>query len=471
MERLFLLSDWQWSIHTFACSAAGQALLFGVAVVAALAFIVGYRTHLAAATSWFLLVSLHARNPMLLYGGDDLLRMLLFWSMFLPLGCAWSIDQARSAVQNRPASLHVSVASASILLQMFMLYFFAGLIKYNDVWLGGEALHRAFSPGIFSKPLARHLLEFPQMLEHVSRLVPWTEMLLPCLLFFPWKTVWVRSTALVLLFGFHLMAGLLLVTGIFQWVALSGLLLFLPSSAWDRMSAIRVLPRGSEAHWPSSRIDPVKALPNPKPIRFKPLERATQQVIPVLVVVSLLHVVAWNVATLHVHSYTRQNAMSWMREGSEGRFAPRLITRGYGVERMLGAFGAYGRVAGLYQHWNMFQHGGDGGGWHVLEGTVRGGLKINLRTGTRFESDGAYPRPSDPAAQYRNTRWRAYYEYLRRAKTVREFLPPVITRDWNRRQPELQIVELKIVFVQESMATADEASKRQEFVWYDGPAI
>ncbi len=71
-----------------------QALLFVVAAVAAVALLVGYRTWVASVVVWILLLSIQHRNPLVLGSGDDLLRMLLFWGMSLPLGAVWSVDRA-----------------------------------------------------------------------------------------------------------------------------------------------------------------------------------------------------------------------------------------------------------------------------------------------------------------------------------------------------------------------------------------
>jgi hypothetical protein len=188
LGRLLLLSKWHWSIHTWTGSVAGQILLFANAAVCAVALILGYRTRLALAVSWLLLASLHSRNPMLQYGGDHLLRMLLFWSMFLPLGCYWSIDRLRGVVPQGGPGRHLSMASAAILLQTFMMYFFSGLFKRNEIWRSGEAMYCVLSNDMFSKPLAHHLLAYPHLLEQASYAVPWLELLLPFLLFVPWAT-------------------------------------------------------------------------------------------------------------------------------------------------------------------------------------------------------------------------------------------------------------------------------------------
>ena len=86
---------WNWSLHFGSGSSNYQAVLFGIGAILGLALLVGFETRLATIGSWLLLVSLHHRVPPILSGADILLRMLLFWGMFLPLGKVWSIDRLR----------------------------------------------------------------------------------------------------------------------------------------------------------------------------------------------------------------------------------------------------------------------------------------------------------------------------------------------------------------------------------------
>lgn len=89
------LWDRAWmSVHLFSGTFAPTAILFVLSGAVAVALLVGFRTTIATALSWFLLISLHARNPIVLQGGDIIFRLLLFWAIFLPLGARWSIDAA-----------------------------------------------------------------------------------------------------------------------------------------------------------------------------------------------------------------------------------------------------------------------------------------------------------------------------------------------------------------------------------------
>ena len=74
--------------HTFF-----QVILFLVTSIAAINLFLGYKTKLSTIISWILLVSIQSRNPMILQSGDTVLRILLFWGMFLPWGSKFSIDK------------------------------------------------------------------------------------------------------------------------------------------------------------------------------------------------------------------------------------------------------------------------------------------------------------------------------------------------------------------------------------------
>ena len=67
-----------WSLHLWSGSWQWQALLFSIAGVAAVCMLCGYRTRWATVITWILFASLHTRHPVVLNGGDHLLRMLLF---------------------------------------------------------------------------------------------------------------------------------------------------------------------------------------------------------------------------------------------------------------------------------------------------------------------------------------------------------------------------------------------------------
>src|SRR4051812_8652322 len=77
-------NDYYLSLHSISGVWQVQLVLFLCAYFCAFMLLLGYRTRLFTILSWFLMLSLHNRNIFILQGGDDLLRMVLFWGMFMP---------------------------------------------------------------------------------------------------------------------------------------------------------------------------------------------------------------------------------------------------------------------------------------------------------------------------------------------------------------------------------------------------
>ena len=88
-------NPYELSVHTMSGLWQVQAGLFLLAGAAAGALLLGYHTRLMTAVSWALLISVQNRNPLIAQGGDDLLRMLLFWGFFLPWGRVYSLDSRK----------------------------------------------------------------------------------------------------------------------------------------------------------------------------------------------------------------------------------------------------------------------------------------------------------------------------------------------------------------------------------------
>jgi hypothetical protein len=485
-RRLFALSPWHWSIHLWTGSVEGQALLFAVAVAAACALAVGYRTRLATAVTWVLMVSLQARNPMILYGADQLLRMLLFWSLFLPLGAAWSIDRLRGPPAPDPPRRPLSTATAALLLQPCLMYVFSGLLKQNPSWHSGDALYHALSSDMFAKPLGHQLLAYPRVLEQLTPMVPWLEIFVPVALFVPWATAAFRGAALLLLAGFHLAIGLLFATGLFQYAAATALLPFIPAGLWDRLARVRAL-RGlgrpiAERLRFGYRVSAVSPPSMPSFSRGTPPKRSSRRVTAArwssagaqaLVAGLFLYVVVWNVAGLRLEEYSARQTLTWMREWwAAGHSGMPLMFRDYVVERMLGDLGWIGRVASLHQRWDMFYRVSvEERGWHVVIGTLEDGRRISLLEGGRPLENGTPRRPASVLALYPTTRWATYFAYLRTpgVEPARHLLPPVIGRRWARRHPDLPIEALRILFVQDLPPAGGGAPERRELLWYEGP--
>ncbi len=249
------------ALHSLSGAVGYQALLFGIALVFAVLLLVGYRTRIAGIASWVLLVSLHFRHPFVVDGGSNELRILLFWSLFLPLGERFSIDARRRQERARRAPLHASAASAALLTQVAVIYFFAGLAKSGPRWwVYGNALRWAVVDPAFAQPLAYVVARFPELLRVLSFGVLTVELVGPLLLFCPLWNGPIRTLVCASLMALQVGIGLTIWVWLFPLTSVAGLAGLLPGWFWERLPE----------RWQGPRAEPRAAAP----ARAGPLARA-----------------------------------------------------------------------------------------------------------------------------------------------------------------------------------------------------
>jgi hypothetical protein len=170
------------------------------------------------------------------------LRCLLFWGMFLPLGASYSLDRARDSSGRAPPRSIFSAATLALLLQVAFIYLFTALKKTDPTWqTEGSAVWYALSLEGFSTSLGRYLLHYPELLTVLTFATLYLEMFGPCLAFVPFWNAWFRLTAVILFFLFHLGLLLTMDVGFFSYICWVGWSAFLPGAFWDFLE--RRLPR------------------------------------------------------------------------------------------------------------------------------------------------------------------------------------------------------------------------------------
>jgi predicted DCC family thiol-disulfide oxidoreductase YuxK len=225
---------WTISLHLMSGAWIGQFLLFLITIAAVCGMIVGYRTRLCVFLAWLLVSSMHARNEMILHGGDDLIRVVLFWSMFAPLNARWSLDRALNPGTPSLPNQNSWWGTQALMLQVCFLYFFNGLWKWDPSWTSeGSAIYYALSLDQFTYPLGKWLSHYPGFLKLMSRITVGLELSGGFLLLTPAWNGRVRLLAVLLLIGFHAGTGLTLVLGSFPWVCSAALLMFVPTLVWE----------------------------------------------------------------------------------------------------------------------------------------------------------------------------------------------------------------------------------------------
>jgi hypothetical protein len=428
-----------WSLHWLSGSVWFQCLMFAIAAVLAAGMIVGWRTRWMVFGSWLLLSSLHVRNTVILNAGDSMLRILLFWSIFLPLGAMWSLDATTKrgrgdTVAPQPVA---SVGTFCFILQLCFIYWFTGLYKLNYTWLGfdpagaavdwsrvgGEALHRAMSYDLYRKPLAEALLASPELLRVISIGTVLLELIAPLLLFVPFATRWWRVLVISAFVLLHIGIELTLHVGLFGAVAVVAWMALLPAMFWDSRP-LQWLARTTRSliHQKRPPIHEVNTSVIMPPTQSAPIEiRALTMAICLFL---MLIVFVWNVSHFL---------------GDEPRDKLQRPLRPV-VNALL-----------LRQQWNMFSRPITRETWFVYRAALPDGRVVDVFRDGQPVSMG---KPSDPDAMFRNHRWRKLHAALA-TRTYKDFRQPVaeyVFRQWNEQHPDAPIKRLDLYQVREELA-------------------
>jgi predicted DCC family thiol-disulfide oxidoreductase YuxK len=229
------IQPWYWSIHLLSGEPFVQALLFGCALFFGFLLLIGYRTRLAAIACWAMIISLHNRNPALIFAGDDALRAIAFWAMFLPLGAYYSVDNALNTSTKPVPKQILSGATLGFIIQLCYIYMFSAWFKHQSpLWSQeGSAVYYALNFDQYGTSFGKFLLSLTPLLPTMTFGALWFEWLAVFLLFIPLKTNFFRGVAVVSFILLHLSFGLSFTIGIFPALCIAAWLAFVPTPVWD----------------------------------------------------------------------------------------------------------------------------------------------------------------------------------------------------------------------------------------------
>ncbi len=386
----------------------GVMLLCAAAAGGALA--IGYRTRLAAILSWVLLVSIQYRNPLILQGGDVLFRILVIFAAMLPVGAVWSFDaRSRIAVQLRPSLLHFAYVA-----QIACVYIVTGAAKCkNPEWRSGFGLPAALWLQQYTTWFGDLVGALPlSALQVLNAGVLATEILLPLLLFVPWRVPFMRTACFVILVSFHIAIFMTLKTGLFGLISVIAWLPLLPTFFWDVLA--------SKLRSPAARK--LLQLPVPLAQAGPPLWlRRCQEGVGVLFLAFLL---VWNGSNI--------------RSSLRGSLRPEWL-------RQTAIF------FGIDQSWQMFSRSLSSDGWFLVPAVRADGSVIDLFSGEEYRGP---QRPESISASFPGDRWRKYWRNLlgKDHNYQRLGLGRYLCRlGAEERDPKRRIEALQIIFIQEQI--------------------
>jgi uncharacterized membrane protein YphA (DoxX/SURF4 family) len=401
---IFNIADNEYFIH----------VLFLANFICAICLLIGYKTRISTVLIWIFLASIHNRNPLITQAGDNLIRMMVFWGMFLPWGYLYSLDSFHNS--NKKVNYNYeSFASIAYVCQIVFLYFFSALLKNSPEWhTEFTAVYYALSLDQLVTPIGKLIYPFPEALKMMTASVYYVELVLPFLLLMPFFNSWLRIAIILSITGLQTGIYLTMNVGLFSVTSVVIMLGLIPTSTFEWMEKIYARKLGSLKNKINLLRLQYSSL-NQSKIRLHPFPHAISEV---LVAISLLLVLDFN-----LHSVGRKilpDNTFWI-----------------------------GELLKLNQHWGMFApsvYKNDG--WFIFEAKTTQDKKIDLvRNGQPVN----YNKPKWVIDVVKSDRWRKYGENILMVEKsqFRPYLCQYLLNDWNEKRPNTPIIQLEIIYMHE----------------------
>ncbi|MGZ4099600.1 MAG: hypothetical protein ACXVNM_12015, partial [Bacteroidia bacterium] len=384
--------------------------------------------------SWFMLLSLHNRNGLILQGGDDLLRMVLFWGIFIPWGARYSCDSLLSENKFEHKTI-CTIATFAYLLQICYIYTGSALLKGPEWNRDFTAMYFVYGLDQVAYPFTKIFFYYPELLKKLTFIAYYFELLVPFLFFVPVKHQLFRLAGVLSIVLFHSLNALTLFIGLFPLIGIATVIGLLPSSAMNKLeyffAKIKLLARESFLtisyflkHIISWKT-PVYAYP-----RWK------ENIKTAVLIFLTIFVFDWNFSNLTF---------------IKSKLSESIRPIGYALR--------------LDQNWGMFAPGVfKDDGWYIFEGVTEKNKELNVFTEGK-EID--YKKPESITGLFKNDRWRKYTEnmILTYNSFMRGYFCNYYKRVWNESSRE-KIRTLRIIYMSEFTLPDYKYSKpSREVLW------
>ncbi|MEO6670244.1 MAG: HTTM domain-containing protein [Ferruginibacter sp.] len=412
-----------WSLITLSDNPTLLIAFFLGILIASFLLFIGYRTQLMTALCWIGLVSIQNRNPIIYQGGDDLLRMLLFWSFFLPLSVSKS-----SYRTNKKTTYVNNVASMAILCQILFPFLFSGLFKsINEWWSEGTSVYYAVNLDQIARPLSKWLSHQYTLTVFLSRITYACELIVFPVFMLPFYREQIRVLIVCFLLLFNLGTVLMFMIGIFPLCFFAALALFIPTSVWNRFE---ISQSGTKICGSLDNND-YSGKQN-----FYHLEINWMKEFALGFVFTLI--ILWNIASL----------------------TPPVI-------KFPAIFARSMYALRLNQSWGMFAptvFRQDG--WLIIKAQLIDGSVIDLNSPDLVLS---FDKPSYVLDRFKNDRWRKFTEQLFVANHFLRFAyAKYLIEEWNCKVPEKnkKIANISIIYMEEITRPHNEKSGLERVTLY-----
>lgn len=439
-----ILGQYRWSVLFANGSPEFVYAVFLTGFVAAIAMILGWKTRIATILLWIILISLQTRNHHLNSGADTLMRVTLFWAMFLPLGRMWSLDnQLGESRQERVSSgnqggIVASVATFGLILQIACTYVFTAILKDGPRWRDeGTALYYALGARDLSTGLGDWV--FRNGPDAILTLLTFGTLLMeyavPIMLLLPLRSGWLRTIGVLLIFSLHVGILATMTVGLFPVISVASAMGILPTWFWEkvmvripiRVSAPSIRRNLARIALPLQPLSPIhdsgamagRFSQNPSTStgsRDNQLLHFVQR--PQIISRSGLQTVVGNVLA----AFAIVLVLGWNIQTVSAFVVPepfRKITT----------------TTGLYQQWSMFAPGPQMSSiWFVVEGELESGDKVDVlipiyKDDVSIRQSVTWDQSED--MNMKNKYWRKYFHAIRGKETEMLRFAAYSCRTWN----------------------------------------
>jgi uncharacterized membrane protein YphA (DoxX/SURF4 family) len=386
-----------WSIHWLSGSTVWIIALFCSHFLAAICLLIGYKTRLANLVLWVLTISLHNRNLYILQAGDDLLRLVLFWGLFLPWNHYFCLDKTKIADKKLNF-----IGTLGYLFLISSVYFFATNLKTSNEWHSdGSAIYYALSLDQLRLPIGDWLYHYPKLMQVLTWLIYYMELFIPILILWPSKKGYLRWIAFLCILMLHVGIGLTLYVGLFFSIAIASSFGLLPDFVLNKFfTKIKKYKNHIATH-----------------LKIKIWLNLGQRYLASIVIVICLIV--------------NLSSLSW--------FAFELKKE----------IGLVVNVFRFDQYWGMFAPTVfKNDGWYVHCGIDSSGKEHDLK---QDKDSVDFTKPEHLVRNYTSDRWRKLAENM--SMDAYTFLRPqcgnYYLREWNKQHPTKKMVTLNLYFMEE----------------------
>jgi len=228
-----------WSLYTIIKAQRWTILMLVMHWVVVICYTLWWKTKEMAVLVWIFTCSLYGRNPMILNGWDTLMRVGLFWAMFLPVWDHYSLDAKQKiwTWQWKQSKNIWNVATTWMIVQLLCVYIFSFIMKTDPIWNQQfTAIYYALSLDAFRTPLWDFLYTQPGLMKFFTAVTYFIEWYGALLLFIPRKSTQMRKWAILLFILFHLWLASSMHLGPFPFIAIVYWIALWHPRPWKKIS-------------------------------------------------------------------------------------------------------------------------------------------------------------------------------------------------------------------------------------------